>query len=65
MKVGDYVSFTTYHPSERAFTKHRRGIIVLTRQRGNGTLFYVINDGRQTFDFVGRDQIRMVWPAPS
>ena len=65
MKVGDYVSFTTYHPSERAFTKHRRGIIVATRQRGLGSTLYAINDGKQTFEFVARSQIHMVWPAPS
>jgi len=64
MKVGDYVSFTTYHPSERAFTRHRKGIIVDMRNRANG-LYYSISDGKQTFQFVGRSQIHMVWPAPS
>jgi|TARA_R110002020_G_scaffold78899_1_gene198170 hypothetical protein len=64
VKVGDYVSFLTYQPSERAFTKLRRGIIISTIPRSNGVC-YNISDGKQTFGFVGRDQIRMVWPAPS
>ena len=64
MKIGDYVSFTTYHPAERAFTRHRKGVVVGTRERGNGTVLYNINDGKQTFEFIGRGQIHMVWPAP-
>jgi hypothetical protein len=63
VKVGDYVSFTTYHPSARTFTQHRKGIIVATRQRGNGTTLYSISDGKQTFELVSRGQIHMVWAA--
>jgi|TARA_R110000824_G_scaffold71001_5_gene181996 hypothetical protein len=64
MKVGDLVTFFTYHPSTRSFTKYRRGIIISTIPRSNGVC-YNISDGKQTFGFVGRDQIRMVWSAPS
>ena len=63
MKVGDYVSFTTYHPSARTFTQYRKGIIVATCRRGNGAPLYSISDGKQTFEFVSRGQIHMVWSA--
>ena len=59
MKVGDYVSFETYHPSGRTFTTMRRGIIIGAVQRA-GDVLYSINDGKQTFGLVGRSQIRNI-----
>ena len=59
MKVGDYVSFDTYHSSERELIRTRRGIIIGVVVRG-GRSAYLISSGKETFKFVDRCHIRLL-----
>jgi hypothetical protein len=62
MQVGDLVSFSVYKPSARVFMQTIKGVIIGTSARG-GELYWVISDGKKTYNLVQNNQIRLISKA--